>query len=125
LLNLRLIICLANADFLFLDSLDKAFPDMASRYNLVEYDSDEDRETYPVVPLANLLSAAVFMATLFDRAGIPYAVMGGFAVKLMGGTRDTRDVDIAFQGKMGDLWKVVENEPRYAYHLWPVRECRC
>jgi hypothetical protein len=91
---------------------------MASRYNLVDYDSEE-AERYPVVPLANLLSATVFMATLFDQAGIPYGVMGGFAVKLMGGTRDTRDVDIAFQAKMGDLWKLVENESRYV-HLWPM-----
>ncbi|KAK2756973.1 hypothetical protein FQN54_004941 [Arachnomyces sp. PD_36] len=87
---------------------------MASRYNLIEYDSDEEKEKYPDIPLPNLVSAALFIAGLFDRSGIPYAVMGGFAVKLMGGTRDTRDVDIAFQapGKMGDLWRIVEAESR-------------
>ncbi|KAK2790934.1 hypothetical protein FQN52_005379 [Onygenales sp. PD_12] len=61
----------------------------------------------------NLVSAAFFIAGLLDRHGIIYGLMGGFAVKLMGDTRNTRDVDIAFQapGGMRDLWRVVEPEP--------------
>lgn len=88
---------------------------MASRYSLVDYDSDEEKEKYPRIPFANLASAALLMAGLFDRAGTPYGLMGGFAIRLLGGSRDTRDVDIAFQAKMGDLWKIVEAESRYVY----------
>lgn len=88
---------------------------MASQYDLLEYDSDEERDRFPEVPLANLASAAVFIAGLLEQAGIPYGLMGGLAVGLMGSNRTTRDVDIAFQapGKMNDLWKIVEPEPRY------------
>ncbi|KAI1925879.1 hypothetical protein LOZ58_002358 [Ophidiomyces ophidiicola] len=87
---------------------------MASKYDLLEYDSDEEREKFPAVPMENLMSAALFMASLFDRAGVPYGVMGDFAINLMGGERETRDVDIAFQapGKMRDLWDIVEGEER-------------
>ncbi|PGH28957.1 hypothetical protein GX50_08303 [[Emmonsia] crescens] len=87
---------------------------MASQYSLLDYDSDEDREQNPEIPVSHLASAAFFIADLLDRHGITYALMGGFAVKLMGGTRNTRDVDIAFQapGKMRDLCRVVEVEPR-------------
>lgn len=40
--------------------------------------------------------------------------MGSFAVRILGGTRTTRVVDIAFQapGKLRDLWRVVEGERR-------------
>ncbi|KAM5444453.1 hypothetical protein MaudCBS49596_008012 [Microsporum audouinii] len=87
---------------------------MASRYNLLEYDSDEERENFPDIPESNLVSATLFIAGILERANIPYALMGGFAVKLMGGTRDTRDVDIVFEAprKMRDLWNIVECEPR-------------
>lgn len=86
---------------------------MASRYNLLDYDSDQDAHEVPDV---NLLSVAFFIADLFQRHGITYDVMGGFALRLMGSPRDTHDVDIAFQapGKMRDLWGVVEGERRYA-----------
>ncbi|RAK94919.1 uncharacterized protein BO80DRAFT_370061 [Aspergillus ibericus CBS 121593] len=87
---------------------------MASTYDLVNYDSDEEREKYPDIPPSNLASAAFFMAGLLDRAGIPYGLMGGLAVAYMGSTRATRDVDMAFQapGKMREMWRLVEAEPR-------------
>lgn len=89
---------------------------MASQYSLLEYDSDEEQERYPSIPLSNLSSAAFFITGLLERAGIPYGLMGGLAVRFMGGSRATRDVDIAFQAprKMRDLWRIVEPEPRYA-----------
>ncbi|KAL1984819.1 hypothetical protein VTN96DRAFT_8663 [Rasamsonia emersonii] len=84
---------------------------MAETYDLRDYDSQEDAQD---VPYSNLVSAACLIADLFEKAGILYAVMGGFALKLMGSTRDTNDVDIAFQapGKMRELWSIVEKEPR-------------
>lgn len=93
---------------------------MASQYNLLEYDSDEEKYKYPDVPIGNLVSAAFLVANLLERNGIPYGLMGGFAVRILGGDRDTRDVDIAFQAKMKDLWRIVEAEPRYAHaHEYP------
>ncbi|GKZ35377.1 hypothetical protein AbraIFM66950_006005 [Aspergillus brasiliensis] len=87
---------------------------MASTYDLVNYDSDEEREKNPIVPFANLASAAFFMAGLLHAAGIPYGLMGGLAVAFLGSNRATRDVDMAFQapGKMRDIWRVVEAQPR-------------
>ncbi|KAL2813749.1 hypothetical protein BDW59DRAFT_176661 [Aspergillus cavernicola] len=54
------------------------------------------------------------MSQMLERAGIHYALMGGLAVIYLGGQRNTRDVDIAFQaaGKMRELRAVVEAEPR-------------
>lgn len=94
---------------------------MASSYNLLEYDSDEEQKKFPEVPLANLTSAALFVADILERAGIVYGVMGGFAVRLLGSNRTTRDVDIAFQapGKMKDLWRTVEHESRHV----DTKEC--
>jgi hypothetical protein len=88
---------------------------MASHYNLLEYDSDEEARRYPEIPLSNLASAAFFIAEVLDKNGIVYGLMGGLAVTFLGGERETRDVDIAFQapGKMRDLWCAVEAEPRY------------
>ncbi|KAJ9300689.1 hypothetical protein DTO271G3_1853 [Paecilomyces variotii] len=87
---------------------------MASRYSLVDYDSDEEVQKYPRIPISNLTSAAFFVAGILEQAGIQYGIMGGMAVKLMGGMRDTRDVDIAFDapGKMRDLWRVLEVQTR-------------
>lgn len=109
--------------FLFrLILLISGFYDMASRYDLLEYDSDEEQEGFPEVPLANLTSAALFVADLLERAGIVYGVMGGFAVRLLGGNRATRDVDIAFQapGNMKDLWRTVEHESRHVDPKWNI-----
>ncbi|GKZ86328.1 hypothetical protein AnigIFM56816_001381 [Aspergillus niger] len=87
---------------------------MASTYDLVNYDSDEERERQPIVPFAKLASAAFFMAGLLEQAGITYGLMGGLAVAFLGSNRATRDVDMAFQasGKMRDIWRIVEAEPR-------------
>ncbi|GLA44218.1 hypothetical protein AnigIFM63309_002803 [Aspergillus niger] len=87
---------------------------MASTYDLVNYDSDEERERQPIVPFANLASAAFFVAGLLEQAGITYGLMGGLAVAFLGSNRATRDVDMAFQasGKMRDIWRIVEAEPR-------------
>ncbi|EEH41098.2 hypothetical protein PAAG_03384 [Paracoccidioides lutzii Pb01] len=47
---------------------------MASLYNIVEDDSDEESGENPDFPFANSASAALFMAGLSDRVGIPYGV---------------------------------------------------
>ncbi|KAL4792366.1 hypothetical protein BDV19DRAFT_254877 [Aspergillus venezuelensis] len=83
---------------------------MASYYKLVEYDSDEEEPI--IVPMVNLTAAAFFIANMLERASIPYGIMGGLAVRLIGGDRNTKDVDMAFQTSMQRMWKVVEVEER-------------
>ena len=89
---------------------------MASQYSLLEYDSNKEQERYASIPLSNLSSAALFITGLLEQAGILYSLMGGPAVRFMGGSCATHDVDIAFQAprKMRDLWRIVDPEPRYA-----------
>ncbi|KAL3474166.1 hypothetical protein BJX99DRAFT_260593 [Aspergillus californicus] len=55
------------------------------------------------------------MAGVLDAAGITYGLMGGLAVRYLGGDRATRHVDIAFQapGSMKQLREAVEVEPRF------------
>jgi len=87
---------------------------MAETYNLVEYDSDEERCRHPIIAASNLASATVFITDLLQRNSIQYALMGGFACQLLKSPRLTRDIDVAFQGpkKMLSLWNVVEKESR-------------
>ena len=85
---------------------------MASHYNILDYNPSEYKKT---LPISNLASAAFFIANILSRAGIPYGLFGGFAVQLMGGNRETRNVDIAFEapGGIHQLWRVLEVETRY------------
>ncbi|KAL4933146.1 uncharacterized protein BDV17DRAFT_148398 [Aspergillus undulatus] len=83
---------------------------MASYYNLIEYDSDSEGPI--IVSMSNLTAAAIFMTGVLQRASIPYGLMGGLAVRYIGGKSHTKDVDMAFQAGMRRLWEVVEVEPR-------------
>lgn len=88
---------------------------MAATYNLVEYDSDEERHLHPEGPdVLNLISAAGFLAGLFRRFDLPYAILGGFALLLRGSDRPTWDVDMVVQASMQDIWRAIENETRSA-----------
>jgi hypothetical protein len=49
---------------------------------------------------------------MFQANGIPYAFMGGFALKLRGSTRDTYDVDVAVGCTMQRLIEVLSAQPR-------------
>ncbi|KAE9373016.1 hypothetical protein N431DRAFT_406266 [Stipitochalara longipes BDJ] len=86
---------------------------MASRYSLVDYDSDEERARHPNgPPPENLLSACMFMVHLLDTARLNYAVMGGFGLVIRGSPRPTNDVDIAVEARMANLWQLVEPQAR-------------
>ncbi|EAS30157.2 uncharacterized protein CIMG_08903 [Coccidioides immitis RS] len=85
---------------------------MASQYSLADYDSDEERAKYPQVPEDNLASAALFCVNMLESKNINYALFGGFAIRLLGGKRDTRNVDILFQGNIKDIWSIVETQHR-------------
>lgn len=50
---------------------------MASRYNLLEYDSDEEQEKFPEVPLENLTSAALSSQTSWSELELHMASWAG------------------------------------------------
>ena len=89
---------------------------MASRYNVADYDSDEERAQNPnAPPPPNLMSACRFVMSLLQASNMNYAVMGGFGLLLRGSLRLTRDVDIAVEAPMGQLWPIVEPQARHIY----------
>ncbi|BCS02667.1 uncharacterized protein AKAW2_60931S [Aspergillus luchuensis] len=88
---------------------------MASTYDLVNYDSDEEREKHPNVPFANPKSAALFMAGLLEGARFIYGLMGELAVAFLRSTRVSWGVDMALAPrKWRDIWKIMEAGPGYA-----------
>jgi hypothetical protein len=87
---------------------------MASRYNIIDYESDDEQDGDILGPSNdNLISAASFVTQLLNKEGINYALMGAFALKCFGSNRDTNNVDIAVDTSMKRLWQVIEPEDRY------------
>ena len=62
--------------------------------------------------LQQLVSAADFMSRVFQANEVPYAFMGGFALRLRGSDRETRDVDIAVGCTMLRLIEVLSAHTR-------------
>ena len=86
---------------------------MASRYNIVDYDSDDELERDHLGPHhSNLVSAAEFVVQLLEREGINYALMGAFALECCGSARDTHNVDITVDTSMKRIWQIIEPESR-------------
>ena len=52
----------------------------------------------------HLFLAANYLAKICQNAGIPYAFLGGWTVRLRGGSRETQDVDITVATTM-ELFK--------------------
>ncbi|TAQ91569.1 hypothetical protein B7494_g6 [Chlorociboria aeruginascens] len=88
---------------------------MATKFNLVDYDSDDERQADVKGPtLLHLSSAAKFMVNLLDNNGVDYALMGAFALNCAGSERATRNVDIVVNTSMKALWIMLEPEARLA-----------
>ena len=86
---------------------------MASFYNILDYDAEDEREKDPGgPPLANQISAAQFVVGLIESRNIKYALMGGFAMTIRGSPRRTRDVDMIVEATMGQLWNLITPEAR-------------
>lgn len=64
------------------------------------------------VVLSQLVAAADLVSQVFQANSIPYAFMGGFALKLRGSTRDTHDIDVAVECTMQRLIEVLSGQPR-------------
>ena len=52
-------------------------------------------DIHAITAANNLLAAATYIARLFERNKIAYAVMGGFNMLLRGSDRGTRNIDFA------------------------------
>lgn len=61
---------------------------------------------------SQLLAAADLVSQVFQANDIPYALMGGLALKLRGSTRDTQDVDVAVECTMQRLIEVLSTQSR-------------
>jgi hypothetical protein len=60
----------------------------------------------------HLLSAADYIIGLLETNRVPYALMGGFALKLRGSPRTTHDVDLTVGCSMGQLIQLLTSQPR-------------
>jgi hypothetical protein len=75
---------------------------MATEYNMADYESDEDGEQFTdLPPEQNLFSAARFLQDLLASHDIPYALTGGFSLRLRGSGRKARQIDFAVQPSGG------------------------
>jgi hypothetical protein len=87
---------------------------MASKYNLIDYDAEEERENNQEgPPRVHLFAAANYLSLLFSANGIRWAAMGGFAMNCRGSLRTTHDIDVVVDATMKTLWVVIEPQSRY------------
>jgi hypothetical protein len=68
----------------------------------------------------HLLLAATHLAQICRRATIPSAFIGGWTVRLSGGTRQTPGVDIAVSTTMEQFKQTVLKMPRYGPFPHPL-----
>lgn len=86
---------------------------MATRYNYLELTTDEEREPGSnTCPFENQLSAGTFIAALLASHSIPFAFIGGFAMRLRGSSRSTQDIDVCVQTTMLRISRMTEPEER-------------
>lgn len=81
---------------------------MASLYE--ELESDEE---YVVIPRENLLSASLFILSVFEVNGINSAALGGLALQVLGRDRETSDVDICVEARFKQIRQILEHFDRY------------
>jgi len=80
------------------------------------YDTDRFGELYYAsrqLTQNHLFLAAVHLAQICQSANIVYAFLGGWTVRLRGGSRETQDVDITVGTTMELFKKALLQMPRY------------
>jgi hypothetical protein len=80
------------------------------------YDTDRFAQLYysSRQPTADhLLLAAKHLSEICQGAAIPHAFLGGWTVRLRGGSRETQDVDVTVSATMEQFKQVVTQMPRY------------
>ena len=63
----------------------------------------------------SLALAAAFLIRTLEPNNISVVVMGGFALRLRGGTRATTDVDVTVNCTIDQLVELLQNNERYDY----------
>ena len=84
----------------------------AELYKLEDLPDSDDEAENPIPPVENLMSATDLITGLLEQHEIQYAVMGGFAVNLLQGQRETRDIDVCFNGGFKHLRSILEQQSR-------------
>lgn len=76
---------------------------MATEYNVADFESsdEEGEKSSDIPPEENLFSAALFLQDIFASHDIPYALTGGFSLRLRGSDRQARQIDFAVQPSGG------------------------
>lgn len=88
------------------------------------YDTNRFGELYYASrqPTSNhLFLAAQHLAHVFLNVGVAHAFLGGWTIRLRGGTRDTQDVDVTVETSMGALKRILLRMPRYVCFFVQIR----
>jgi predicted nucleotidyltransferase len=86
---------------------------MTSTYDILGYDSDEERQKNPDgPPRKNLFAAATDITLLLSANDIEYAAIWGFAMICRGSTRISSDVDVIVNTSLSRLWEIIRQQPR-------------
>jgi len=83
---------------------------MASHYDSVESSPEPDSVDYE-----DMLNSAKLFSQVMTKAGIKHGFLGGFACLIIGGTRQTADVDCCVEATWQKLREVLSAESRYVY----------
>jgi hypothetical protein len=65
----------------------------------------------------HLKLAAALVTKFLASAGIPYAIMGGFSLRIRGSPRQTYDVDLACGCNMAQLMSALKGKEGYYIHV--------
>lgn len=74
----------------------------------------------------HLLLAAKHLSEICQGAAIPHVFLGGWTVRLRGGSQETQDVDITVSATMEQFKQVVLLMPRYSdsiTYFWDFLLC--
>jgi hypothetical protein len=80
---------------------------MASYYDNVPSSPEPDS-----TDLQDALSAATIFSSVMNAAGIKHCFVGGIACRILGGKRQTEDVNCCVQAEWRFIWEVLEGEER-------------
>ncbi|SMR47592.1 unnamed protein product [Zymoseptoria tritici ST99CH_3D1] len=80
------------------------------------------QQRYDGPPLENQVAAAQYIGSKIQSEQGVYALMGGFALLLLGSRRATRDVDMVTDLQMRKVWALVEGDPRHVSLVIPTKK---
>jgi hypothetical protein len=78
---------------------------MASYYEEIQSSPEPDS-----TPFSDAVEAATIFSRVMNAAGIKHGFIGGFACRILGGQRQTEDVDCCVQAEWRQIRQVLEAE---------------